>query len=118
MAGELEFVGVSMRAGLLCARSLHLANQSNEGAALLRGLLPQLDKVRPVDMYMADAWWIGVRVFEACGASDEAAKALAQGTRWIRQIALPNVPDSFKDSFLQRNPTNRALLAAERRHLA
>jgi DNA-binding SARP family transcriptional activator/tetratricopeptide (TPR) repeat protein len=118
MAGELEFVGVSMRAGLLRARSLHLANQSNEGAALLRGLLPQLDKVRPVDMYMADAWWIGVRVFEACGASDEAAKALAQGTRWIRQIALPNVPDSFKDSFLQRNPTNRALLAAERRHLA
>ena len=27
-------------------------------------------------------------------------------------FALPNVPEPFRDSFLQRNPSNRALLAA------
>jgi len=114
-AGELEFAGVSMRAGLLRARALHLAERSDEAADLLRGLMPQLEKVRPVDMYPAEAWWIAVQVFDACAASDEAAMALAQGTKWIRQIALPNVPEAFKESFLQRNATNRALLGAARR---
>ena len=42
--------------------------------------------------------------------------ALAQGATWVRRVALPNVPDVFRDSFLQRNPSNRALLAAADRH--
>jgi hypothetical protein len=66
-------------------------------------------------MYLPDAWWIAAQVFDACGASDEAMMALAQGARWIRQVALPNVPEAFRDSFLQRNPTNCSLLAAAAR---
>lgn len=118
MAGELEFVGVSMRAGLLRALALHRANRSDAAAALLRELLPRLDRVQPADMYLPDARWIAVQVFAACGASDEAAMALAQGTRWIRQVALPHVPEAFRDSFLNRNPTNRELLAAAGRRQA
>ena len=112
MAEELEFGGVAMRAGLLHALSLHRGGQSSEAAAQLRTLLPRLATVVPADMYLPDAWWIAAQVFDACGTSDEAMMALAQGTRWVRQIALPHVPDAFRDSFLQRNPTNRALLAA------
>jgi DNA-binding SARP family transcriptional activator len=111
-AETLEFGGVAMRAGLLRALALHRDGRSGEGAAQLRTLLPRLDKVVPADMYLPDAWWIAVQVFDACDASDESMMALAQGTRWIRQVALPNVPEAFRDSFLQRNPTNSALLAA------
>ena len=44
--------------------------------------------------------------------------ALAHGAQWVRRIALPNVPDEYRDSFMQRNPTNRALLAAADRRLS
>jgi hypothetical protein len=44
--------------------------------------------------------------------------ALARGAQWVRRVALPQVPDAFRDSFLQRNPANRALLAAADRRLA
>jgi hypothetical protein len=44
--------------------------------------------------------------------------ALARGAQWVRRVALPQVPEEFRDSFLQRNPSNRALLAAADRRLA
>ena len=112
LAGELEFVGVAMRANLLRAFALHRAHQSAAAAALLRELLPRLAQSQPADMYLPDAWWIAHQVFSACGAIDDAAMALARATAWIRQVALPHVPDPFRDSFLHRNPTNRALLSA------
>ena len=118
MAGELEFVGVSMRAGLLRALALHRADQSAAAATLLRELLPRLDRVQPADMYLPDAWWIAAQAFDACGASDDATMAVAHGTRWIRQVARLHVPEAFRDSFLHRNPTNVALLAAAGRRLA
>ena len=115
LARRLEFTGVAMRAGLLRAQALHGAARPGEAAAALRELLPQLDLVQPADMYLPEAWWIAVQAFEAAGADDEALHALARATQWIRQVALPQVPEAFRDSFLQRNPTNRALLAAASR---
>jgi len=118
MARALEFGGVAMRAGLLRALALHRDQRQGESAAQLRALLPRLDEVAPADMYLPDAWWIAVQVFDACGASDEAMMALAHATRWIHKVALPNVPEAFRDSFLQRNPANRALLAVAVRRAA
>lgn len=115
LASQLEFVGVSMRADLLRAQALHRGGRSIEAATKLRALLPRLDKVRPVDMYLPDAWWIAVQVFDACSATDEATMALAQATHWIRQVALPHVPETFRASFMERNATNRSLLAAASR---
>jgi DNA-binding SARP family transcriptional activator len=117
LAGELEFVGVAMKADLLSAQFALHADPSGAGAALMRELSARLEKAQPADMYLPEAWWIAVRVFDACGASEQALAALAQGTRWI-QATLPHVPDEFRDSFLHRNPTNLALLAAARRRLA
>lgn len=116
-ATELEFGGIAMRAGLLRAHALHRDGRSNEGADVLRRLLPRLATIQPADMYLPNAWWIAVQVFDACGLCDEATMALAQATRWVRQVALPNVPDAFRDSFLQRNPTNYALFAAAGRRV-
>ena len=112
LAGELEFLGVVMKAELLRAMALHQAGQGDAAATLLRSLLPRLADTQAADLYPAQAWWIAMQVFAAQGADDEAASALAQGVRWIRQTALPHVPEPYRHSFLNRNPTNRALLAA------
>ncbi len=112
LAGTLEFGGVAMRAGLLRALALHRAGRTAAAAAALRELLPRLQRVQPADMYLPEAWWIAVQVFDACAAGHEALQALASAAHWIRQVALPQVPEAFRDSFLQRNPTNRSLLAA------
>ena len=112
MAAELEYMAVAMRAELLRAFALHRAGRSAQAAIELRRLLPRLAQVQPADMYLPDAWWGAVQVYRACQAHDDAAMALAQGLAWVHQRALPHVPEVFRDSFLQRNPTNRALLSA------
>jgi hypothetical protein len=101
-----------MRASLLRAQALHRCGRSEEAGLLLRRLLPRLAECPPSDMYLPQAWWLAVQVFDACACPDEAVLALAQATHWVRQVALPEVPQAFRDSFLQHNPTNRALLAA------
>jgi len=41
-----------------------------------------------------------------------ARRALRDGVDWIHAVARFNVPESWRDSFLHRNPVNRALLLA------
>ena len=54
--------------------------------------------------------WVVVNALGLAGAS------LAAAVAWIREVALPHVPDGYRDSFLHRNPVNRALLTAASRH--
>lgn len=44
-----------------------------------------------------------------------ARQALRHALHWIETTVLPNVPAEFRDSFLNRNPINRAVVAASRR---
>ena len=81
-------------------------------------LVPQLATLQPADLYLGQAWWLAAQVFEASGDGDQALLALAHGAQWVRRVALPNVPEAFRASFVERNPTNRALLAAADRRLA
>ncbi|HEV7576405.1 MAG TPA: AAA family ATPase [Caldimonas sp.] len=118
MALGLDFAGVAMKARLLRAHALSRAGATDSAAQAMRELVPQLATLQPADLYLAEAWWLAAQVFEASGDSDQALMALAHGTQWIRRVALPEVPDEFRDSFLHRNPTNRALLATAERRLA
>jgi tetratricopeptide (TPR) repeat protein len=54
--------------------------------------------------------------FEANRETASALDALHRGVAWIN-TAMPNVPDEFSGSFLERNPVNRAILAAANRRL-
>ena len=117
MALALEFAGVAMKARILRAHAQSRAGDTQAAAAAMHDLVPQFEQVQPADMYFAQAWWLAAQVFEANGDGDEAMMALARGALWVRRTALPNVPEPFRDSFLQRNPTNRALLAAADRRL-
>ena len=84
----------------------------------MRELVADMPRVPPADLYRGQAWWLAAQVFDAAGDRAQALLALAQGTDWVRRVALPNVPDEYRDSFLQRNPANRALLAAANRRLS
>jgi tetratricopeptide (TPR) repeat protein len=112
-AASLEFAGVALKARVRRAQALARAGQSGPAAEAMREVIAGIDAgVQPADLYLGEAWWIAAQVFDADGAGDEALLALARGAQWVRRVALPQVPDEFRDSFLQRNPSNRALLAA------
>ena len=83
----------------------------------MRELTAQLATLQPSDLYVAEAWHVAAQVFEASGDGDEALLATAQGAQWIRRVAVPHVPEAFRAGFLERNATNRALLAAADRRL-
>ncbi len=118
VATQLEFVGVALKAGLLRAQAQCAAGQTHEAAGAMRTLVERMNQVQPQDLYIGEAWWIAAQVFDANGDGDDSLMALARGAQWVRRVALPHVPDAFRDSFLQRNPANRALLAAAQRRLA
>jgi tetratricopeptide (TPR) repeat protein len=59
----------------------------------------------------AELWLHCGRALAAGGDAGHAAEVLAQGHDWVHKTAAEQVPESFRDSFLQRNPVNRALLA-------
>ncbi len=118
MALALEFVGVAMKASLLRSHALSRAGETEAAAVAMRELVPRLATQQPSDLYFGQAWWLASQVFEASGDGDQALMALAHGAQWVRRVALPHVPAEFRESFMQRNPTNRALLAAADRRLA
>jgi tetratricopeptide (TPR) repeat protein len=111
-ATQLEFAGVALKAGLLRAQAQADAGQTAAAAQAMRGLVERMGEVQPQDLYLGEAWWIAAQVFDANGDGDESLMALARGAQWVRRVALPQVPEEFRDSFLQRNQSNRALLAA------
>ena len=117
MALRLEFAGVAAKARLRRAQVLCRCGHAAEAADVVRSVIAQMDETPPADMYLGEAWWIATQVFDAAGDHDDASMALAHGAQWVRRVALPQVPEEFRDSFLHRNPSNRALLAAADRRL-
>lgn len=118
LAEQLEFAGVAIKTRLLRARAWSRSGDVDTAATEMHELVRHIERVQPSDLYLGEAWWIAAQVFEASGDGDQALMALARGAQWVRRVALPHVPDEFRDSFLQRNPINRVLLAAADRRLA
>jgi DNA-binding SARP family transcriptional activator/tetratricopeptide (TPR) repeat protein len=59
----------------------------------------------------AELWLQCGRALVAAGDTAHAAEVLSRGRAWLRATAAEQVPEPFRDSFLQRNPVNRELLA-------
>ena len=116
-AEELEYLGIAAKAHVARARHLLRQGETHRAVSVLREAPRHLRGVQPTDMYRAEAWWIEFEVFNAAGDHVDATTSLASAVDWINTVALPNVPDEFSDSFLNRNPINRAILTTASRRL-
>jgi len=110
-----EYGGIAAKARLLAARATLGSGDARAALARWREIAPVLGSVQPADLYAPAAGAIGREILLANGAREEAALVLDDALRWVNQTALPHVPDAFRESFLRRNPVNRALLDAARR---
>lgn len=117
LAEESEYHGIEAKAYLQRARHLLRAGEVQFAAASLRETPSHLAGVRAADTYAAEAGWIAYEVFAADGDGRAALEALRRAVDWIRHTAVPNVPEEFRDSFLNLNPVNRALLTTASRRL-
>ena len=115
---SLELFAIATTARLLAVdarcRASPASGDVGDAYAQAAAALAQAD---PQDLYRPEAWWILHRGFEQAGDRSAALDALARAAHWVRAVALPNVPDEFRDGFLHRNPVNRAVLAAASRLL-
>ncbi len=106
------------RHGALLALKVHVARaasalgQTDTAAAAARAAAGLLGAgYAPESMYVPEAHLVVWQALTQAQAHAEAAAALRAGTHWIRSRGLPEVPAPFLDSFLNRNPVNRELLA-------
>jgi len=67
-------------------------------------------EVQPDLYYMPELWWVAAQVHAAMGLRDRRRAAVQTGVDWITRLAREQVPDPFRESFLQRNPVNAQLL--------
>jgi hypothetical protein len=104
--------------GVLAALQLHETRaavavgdgaRAQQAALALTALLD--DGYAPEFTYLPEAWLVAAEAFEHVGEYAAARRARATGVAWVQAQALPRVPAPFIDSFLQRNPVNRRLLA-------
>ena len=116
-AEGLEQFGVAIEARFFRVEALLRSAQADAAATEAREALVALENCRPVDMYLPECWWIAFTALDAAGAEQDALACLRLAVAWIEQQALPNVPEEFRDSFLNRNPINRAVLTAAGRRL-
>ena len=96
-------------------QALTRAGRSGEAAAAAREVVAECAGKQPYGLYVPEVWWILHAAFAADGDEVAALAALKSAASWIGSVALPHVPDAFRDSFLNRNPINRAVLSAAKR---
>ena len=109
-----EHLAVGMRARLLELR--HRIDAGMLSQAQVQDTAARLGRVHPADTYFGEAWWIVSRAFDALAEADAAERSLRLAFEWVAR-AVSHVPPEFRDSFLNRNPCNRDLLAAAARRL-
>jgi hypothetical protein len=99
----------------MAARAALQSGDIEAAMARWNGIEPQLHSLQPADCYPLTPAAVGVEILRASGSAERSAALLAEALGWLRLTALPQVPEAFRDSFLHRNPVNRALLNAEGR---
>jgi DNA-binding SARP family transcriptional activator/tetratricopeptide (TPR) repeat protein len=106
------------------ARSLHVrevarlldtgddasARRAADGA---RELKPHVATGLHAKSYPPEVWWVLAGAFQRAGMASDAADCVRAAQAWLRQTALPQVPEALHEAFLVRHPLHRTLLAAE-----
>jgi hypothetical protein len=87
----------------------------DDAAAAARTLVARCDREgMPPGLYAPEVWWVAHQCLRS-GDPAAAHLALQRAGNWIRLTALPQVPELFRRSFLERNTVNAAVQAALQR---
>jgi DNA-binding SARP family transcriptional activator len=116
-AGEvLDAATAAQRPGLvaaararMCQAALKLGHES-EAARHARHLAALDAHTGSDDLYRGEIWLTAVRALMPVDPA-RAQTLLQAAVQWVRERAAHHVPESARDSFLNRNPNNRELLA-------
>jgi len=66
---------------------------------------------QPDTFYLPELWLVAARVYQALGRMADARQSAEAGRGWVMAVHDQQVPEVFRPSFLQRNPTNHDLLS-------
>ncbi|MDP1900167.1 MAG: BTAD domain-containing putative transcriptional regulator [Rubrivivax sp.] len=81
-----------------------------------KALSSELERRPPMGFCAGEYHWALCRAFDAVGDATARDALLRRAVAWINETARHQVPDAFRDSFLNRNPFNRQLRAMAARH--
>lgn len=119
LCAEAKHAGLLALAQNARIREIDALMRANDGAAAAaraQAMLEHLADCLPSDLYVAEAWWVAYRALQVDARTREQGRQAMQcGVAWVRETAARHVPSEYRDSFLNRNPLNRALLAAATR---
>jgi DNA-binding SARP family transcriptional activator len=108
---------LSLRGSVLAAlvrRTQRLADANDaRGAISARQALALAEQVQPTLMYRGELWLHCARALRVANARAEVKQVLNIAREWLDARVEHDVPADFRDSFLQRNPVNAALLRFE-----
>lgn len=76
----------------------------------------ELEHRPPMGLYAGEYHWALCRAFDAVGDTTARDDLLRRAVTWINDTARHQVPETFRDSFLNRNPFNRQVRAMAARH--
>lgn len=103
---------LACNAGLVRLRLLLATGDAGTSAAAAGVLLERIEAFGPpAGIYPPELWWHAHLALKRPHAA-LAANALAQAAQWLRDTAANHLPALHRESFLARNPINRAVLAA------
>jgi hypothetical protein len=113
-ADQREYGGIALKARLLAARAALRAGDREGALARWSALQAPLMSLQPADCSPVFEASVGYEILRGCDAPERAAAVLAPALDWLRQAAT-QVPEAFRDSFMNRNPIHRELLTAATR---
>jgi DNA-binding SARP family transcriptional activator/tetratricopeptide (TPR) repeat protein len=109
-AGKRQMQGVRM-AGLACAARCALAcGHTTVAVGHAAEALALWPEHLPDDFYIGEVWLAAADAFHAA-RDTRLVDVLRHASVWISGTAQGRVPEEFRDSFLNRNPFNRELIA-------
>lgn len=110
-ARERERLGLALAAHVRAAACMAAQQAWSRALPQVQAALALAEGHQPESFYVAELWLVAAQVFHAAGETRSAARASADGQAWVQARHDHDVPAPFRESFLHRNPTNRALRA-------
>ncbi len=114
LAASRGAMGHALAARLATASAAHAARDPATVLEHARGALQLMRRHTLASSYRPRYWQMCHELLWPLDP-ESGRRALREGVDWVHTVARYHVPDEFRDSFLHRNPVNRALLRAAMR---